>query len=84
MSIQGKYIEAVNAFGEPIRGIWKHKNDKTLVYTSMDSTSVEQQTELHDGAGPFAAVSCGETVPGVVEFGALTCGAQGVCSSGLG
>ena len=55
-------IETITAFGQAIRGIWKNKNYKTLIYTSVDSTSVEQQTELHDGAGPFASESGGETV----------------------
>ncbi len=52
-------VDTITAFGEIVRGVWKHNDDKTLVYTSTDSTSVEQQTELHDGAGPFAAESVG-------------------------
>ena len=54
-----EHIETVTAFGEPIRDIRKHNDDKVLVYTSTDSASVEQQTELHDGAGPFASESVG-------------------------
>ncbi len=54
-----EHMEDITAFGEAIRGIWRNKNIKTLVYTSVDSTSVEQHTELHDGAGPFASESVG-------------------------
>ncbi len=76
-------VETVSALGELVQGIWKHTDDKTLAYTSVDSTSVEQQTELHDGAGPFASEFVGRQFK-FFEIGALACGAQGECPSGLG